>query len=169
MTTTPAAPAAKRGLPWARSGRTFDVQEYALVGVIVLLLIAGGILEGSSFLSKDNLFNVLRQGSVVGVLAIGMTFVIATAGIDLSVGSLVAATGIAGGWLMEHAGLFGEHAEPRLHARRDPARGGPRRGQRRRGLLRQGRAVHRHAGHAADRARSRVVDQRQDADLALRP
>jgi ribose transport system permease protein len=49
---------------------------------------------------------VLRQGSVVGVLAIGMTFVIATAGIDLSVGSMVAATGIAGGWLMTHAGMF---------------------------------------------------------------
>ena len=45
------------------------------------------------------MFNVLRQGSVVGVLAIGMTFVIATAGIDLSVGSMVAAAAIAGGWL----------------------------------------------------------------------
>src|SRR5262249_53835528 len=43
---------------------------------------------------------------VVGVLAIGMTFVIATAGIDLSVGSLVAATAIAGGWLMGHVSLL---------------------------------------------------------------
>ena len=57
-------------------------------------------------MSKDNIFNVLRQGSVVGVLAIGMTFVIATAGIDLSVGSMVAATAIAGGWLMEHIGIL---------------------------------------------------------------
>jgi ribose transport system permease protein len=105
MTTTPAAPAAKRGMPWARSGGTVDVQEYALVGVIALLLIAGGILEGSSFLSKDNMFNVLRQGSVVGVLAIGMTFVIATAGIDLSVGSMVAAAGVAGGLLVDSGSL----------------------------------------------------------------
>jgi ribose transport system permease protein len=104
MTTTPAVPAAKRRLG-ARSGRTFDVQEYALVGVIALLLIAGGILEGSSFLSKDNMFNVLRQGSVVGVLAIGMTFVIATAGIDLSVGSMVAAAGVAGGLLVDSGSL----------------------------------------------------------------
>ena len=52
-------------------------------------------------MSKDNIFNVLRQGSVVGVLAIGMTFVIATAGIDLSVGSMVAATGVAGGMLVD--------------------------------------------------------------------
>jgi ribose transport system permease protein len=105
MTTTPAAPAAKRRIGGARSGRTFDVQEYALVGVIALLLIVGGILEGSSFLSKDNMFNVLRQGSVVGVLAVGMTFVIATAGIDLSVGSMVAAAGVAGGLVVDSGSL----------------------------------------------------------------
>jgi ribose transport system permease protein len=75
------------------------------VGVIALLLIVGGILEGSSFLSKDNMFNVLRQGSVVGVLAVGMTFVIATAGIDLSVGSMVAAAGVAGGLLVDSGSL----------------------------------------------------------------
>ena len=106
MTTAPAAPPAKaKGRPGA-SGVKIDYQEYALVGVVVLLLIVGWILEGESFMSKDNLFNVLRQGSVVGVLAIGMTFVIATAGIDLSVGSMVAATAIAGGWLMEHIGIL---------------------------------------------------------------
>jgi ribose transport system permease protein len=105
MTTTPAAPATKRRLPGVRSGQTIDLQEYALVGVIALLLIAGGILEGSSFLSKDNMFNVLRQGSVVGVLAIGMTFVIATAGIDLSVGSMVAAAGVAGGLVVDSGSL----------------------------------------------------------------
>ena len=47
----------------------------------------------TAFLTSDNMLNVLRQGSIVGVLAIGMTFVIATAGIDLSVGSMVAAAG----------------------------------------------------------------------------
>jgi ribose transport system permease protein len=51
------------------------------------------------------MFNVLRQGSVVGVLAIGMTFVIATAGIDLSVGSMVAAAGVAGGLLVDSGSL----------------------------------------------------------------
>ncbi len=93
----------------AKASRKIDYQEYALVGVVILLLIAGTILKGDAFLSKDNFFNVLRQGSVVGVLAIGMTFVIATAGIDLSVGSMVAATAIAGGWLMSHAHFLGGH------------------------------------------------------------
>ena len=46
------------------------------------------------FLSTINLLNVLRQISISGLLAIGMTFVILTAGIDLSVGSLLAFCGI---------------------------------------------------------------------------
>src|SRR3954451_21553279 len=106
MTTAPAAPPAKRKLP-AMSGMNVDYQEFALFFVVILLIVVGWIWQGESFMSKDNLFNVLRQGSVVGVLAIGMTFVIATAGIDLSVGSMVAATAVAGGWLMENLGIFG--------------------------------------------------------------
>ena len=47
------------------------------------------------FLSTINLLNVLRQVSISGLLAIGMTFVILTAGIDLSVGSLLAFCGLA--------------------------------------------------------------------------
>jgi len=82
----------------------FDYQEYGLVGVVILILIVGAILE-SSFLTGDNMLNVLRQGSIVGVLAIGMTFVIATAGIDLSVGSMVAAASIAGAQFVDDGTL----------------------------------------------------------------
>jgi ribose transport system permease protein len=89
------------GLPVARA----QLQEYALVGVVVLLLIAGAILEPAAFLTSDNMLNVLRQASVVGVLAIGMTFVIATGGIDLSVGSMLAAASIAGGLAGEQQSL----------------------------------------------------------------
>ena len=46
------------------------------------------------FLEVQNIINVLRQTSINGVLAIGMTFVILTRGIDLSVGSLAALAGI---------------------------------------------------------------------------
>src|ERR1044071_8473694 len=106
MTTVPEAPPAKQSASSATKGLSFNYQEYALVGVVVLLIVVGGILEGDSFLSKDNLFNVLRQGSVVGVLAIGMTVVIAPAAIDLWVGWVVAATGVAGGWLMTNVGVF---------------------------------------------------------------
>jgi ribose transport system permease protein len=80
--------------------RRTQIQEYALVGVVALLLIVGSILE-PAFLTSDNMLNVLRQASVVGVLAIGMTFVIATSGIDLSVGSMTAAAAVAGGQVAE--------------------------------------------------------------------
>jgi ribose transport system permease protein len=95
MSTVPDA--APRSLPLGLTLGRSQLQEYALVGVVVLLLVAGAILEPDAFLTSDNMLNVLRQASVVGVLAIGMTFVIATGGIDLSVGSMTAAAAVAGG------------------------------------------------------------------------
>jgi len=80
--------------------KALQVQEYALAGVVVLLFVVGAILKPDSFPTWDNVRNMLTQASVIGVLAIGMTFVIATAGIDLSVGSMVAAAGIFGGILL---------------------------------------------------------------------
>ncbi|HWN21247.1 MAG TPA: ABC transporter permease [Gaiellaceae bacterium] len=77
--------------------RTLELQEYALAIVVVLLFVVGALLKPETFPTWDNVRNMLTQASVVGVLAIGMTFVIATAGIDLSVGSMVAAAGVFGG------------------------------------------------------------------------
>lgn len=79
-------------------------QEFTLVVVIVGLLIVGTILKPDTFPTIDNFRAILTQGSVVGVLAIGMTFVIATGGIDLSVGSVVAAAGVAGGLIVDNGG-----------------------------------------------------------------
>ena len=95
MTTVPET--GGRELPFGLSGSRIQLQEYTLVGVVMLLLIAGAVLEPDVFPTSDNILNVLRQSSVIGVLAIGMTFVIATGGIDLSVGSMVAAAAVAGG------------------------------------------------------------------------
>ena len=80
--------------------KALELQEYALAIVVVLLFVAGAILKPDTFPTWDNVRNMLTQASVVGVLAIGMTFVIATAGIDLSVGSMVAAAGVFGGILI---------------------------------------------------------------------
>lgn len=80
------------------------LQEYALVIVVILLFVAGAILKPDTFPTIDNVRNMLTQASVVGVLAIGMTFVIATAGIDLSVGSALAAAGMFGGILVDPEG-----------------------------------------------------------------
>jgi ribose transport system permease protein len=84
--------------------RNLQFQEYALAVVVVLLFVAGAILKPDSFPTWSNIRNMLTQASVVGTLAIGMTFVIATAGIDLSVGSMVAAAGVFGGILVDPDG-----------------------------------------------------------------
>lgn len=55
------------------------------------------------FRNPQNLLNVARQTSVHGIMAVGMTFVILTGGIDLSVGSLLALSGMICGYLL-HAG-----------------------------------------------------------------
>jgi ribose transport system permease protein len=81
--------------------RRIRLQEYALVGIVIALIVAGAITKPDAFLTSDNLFTILTQASAVGVLAIGMTFVIASGGIDLSVGSAGAAAGIAGGVLAD--------------------------------------------------------------------
>ena len=62
--------------------------------IFLLLLMAIFAIMEPRFLSSINLFNVMRQVSITGLLAIGMTFVILTAGIDLSVGSLLAFAGL---------------------------------------------------------------------------
>ena len=90
--------------------KQLEFQEYALAIVVVLLFVAGAILKPDTFPTWDNIRNMLTQASVIGVLAMGMTFVIATAGIDLSVGSMVAAAGVFGGVMLgddrhEHARL----------------------------------------------------------------
>jgi ribose transport system permease protein len=56
------------------------------------------------FLKKGNLLNVLKQVSVVAIIAIGMTLVIITAGIDLSVGSLIAFSGVVAALVIQSLG-----------------------------------------------------------------
>jgi ribose/xylose/arabinose/galactoside ABC-type transport system permease subunit len=81
-----------------------EFQEYALGLVVIALFVTGAILRPDTFPTWDNVRNMLTQASIIGVLAVGMTFVIATSGIDLSVGSIVAAAGVFGGILVDPSG-----------------------------------------------------------------
>ncbi len=63
-------------------------QRLGVLAALVLLVIVASLLS-PRFLSVPNLLNVLRQVSIVGILATGMTFVVLTRGIDLSVGSIL--------------------------------------------------------------------------------
>ncbi len=57
-----------------------------------------------TFLTRSNLLNVANRNVVIGILAVGMTMVIITGGIDLSVGSLVAFSAVLAAWLIERSG-----------------------------------------------------------------
>lgn len=71
--------------------KEFLIKYKSLVGLLVLITIV--TILSPSFLSTKNIFNILRQTSVNGIIAAGMTFVILTGGIDLSVGSILAISG----------------------------------------------------------------------------
>nr|WP_321464073.1 ABC transporter permease [uncultured Cohaesibacter sp.] len=64
-----------------------------MAGLALLIAIALS-LASPHFLTATNLFNLMDQSVVAGIVAIGMTFVILTGGIDLSVGSVMGVTGI---------------------------------------------------------------------------
>ncbi len=78
----------------ARSGwaQRIDWRLAALIGVLALLCLVGYLLkpESNGFLSDNNISIMLRQAAAIGVVSVGMTFVIISGGIDLSVGSMVA-------------------------------------------------------------------------------
>lgn len=72
---------------------TFVQRQGALIVLVAVCVFAAFRYE--RFLTEENLVNVLRQNSMLGLVALGMTFVILTGGIDLSVGSLMAVAGVA--------------------------------------------------------------------------
>ncbi len=80
----------------ARFG-SFVQKQGALVLLVLVCVIATARYE--AFLTPENLLNVLRQNSMLGIIALGMTFVILTGGIDLSVGSLLAVAGVIAAFL----------------------------------------------------------------------
>ena len=75
---------------------------YTLLGLVVFiaLMVIVMAIVSPVFLTSGNLINILRQVSLNGILAVGLTFVILTGGIDLSVGSLVAVTGVIVGSML---------------------------------------------------------------------
>ncbi|WP_172330063.1 ABC transporter permease [Mangrovicoccus sp. HB161399] len=74
-----------------------------LIGLVVVSVLMG--IASENFFSVSNIFNVLRQVSIVGILAVGMTFVILTGGIDLSVGAVMALSGTISAGLIVNMGL----------------------------------------------------------------
>jgi len=69
------------------------LQRYGLILSFLLLCLVLTIFS-DRFFTVDNMFNILRQSTINGIIAVGMTLVILTAGIDLSVGSILALSSV---------------------------------------------------------------------------
>src|SRR5215213_182380 len=101
-TTTPTA-AETRVEPEERVLTFGDVFGRDAGGLIVLLVLFGAMtLASAEFLTGDNMANLARQVAIFGIIAVGQLLVILTAGIDLSVGSVLGLTGCVTAELLVH-------------------------------------------------------------------
>lgn len=85
------------GIDWRR--------DIVYIGFVVVFIAFAILLGDEGFLSTANLLNILRQASIVAVIAVGMTFVIGCAEIDLSVGSVAGLASITTAMVIARYGL----------------------------------------------------------------
>lgn len=79
-------------MDYTKSNLKLHLSEYCMAILLILLCIILGVMK-NTFLSQENLLNILRQISTLGIIAFGMTLIIIAGEIDLSVGSGVAFSG----------------------------------------------------------------------------
>jgi ribose/xylose/arabinose/galactoside ABC-type transport system permease subunit len=97
------APTFNRKIKWGKFFRGYD-QTGLLLGLILLLIVLS--LLSPHFRQFDNFMLILQDAAFIGIVATGQTLVILAGGIDLSVGSIVALTGIVAALLMTGQGPF---------------------------------------------------------------
>lgn len=86
--------------------KSVNLQVYIMLIAIAVIMAFFSVATDGAYLSPRNISNLLRQTSITGILAIGMVFVIISAEIDLSVGSLM---GLLGGFaaILQLLPMFG--------------------------------------------------------------
>ncbi len=87
--------------------RGFDWRQYVVyIGFVVLFLFFAVTQYSNGFLSPNNLLNILRQTAIISVMAVAMTFVIASGEIDLSVGAVAGLASVATALVIGRFGLI---------------------------------------------------------------
>jgi ribose transport system permease protein len=109
-TSTPAAATAGAAAPEAggvqRLLRDLDWRRYIIyIGFVAVFAVFAALLHDEGFLSSNNLLNIFRQTATITVIAVGMTYVIACAEIDLSVGSVAGLSSVVTAMALAHWGL----------------------------------------------------------------
>ncbi len=87
----------------AQSALDFATRAGAVLMLLTIVLLFGALTPG--FLAPGNLANTVKQSSFIGIAAVGMVFVLLTAGIDLSVGSIMYLAPLVAGLLMRDGGV----------------------------------------------------------------
>jgi len=90
-------------IPRRYFNKAWLMEQKSLIALLVLIAIVSTM--SPNFFTINNLFNILQQTSVNAIMAVGMTLVILTSGIDLSVGSLLALTGAVAASDSQRGGL----------------------------------------------------------------
>ena len=91
--------------------------ENATAIIFIVVFVYFG-MSAANFFSAENTLNIIKQASFVGVIAVGMTFVLLTGGIDLSVGSNMYVSAMTVGYLLRLPGVPGRLRRLRRHRRR---------------------------------------------------
>jgi ribose transport system permease protein len=110
-TSTPAAPTAGAAAAPEAGGvqgllRDLDWRRYIIyIGFVAVFAVFAVLLHDEGFLSSNNLLNIFRQTATITVIAVGMTYVIACAEIDLSVGSVAGLSSVVTAMALAHWGL----------------------------------------------------------------
>src|SRR5437899_3270212 len=104
LTTPPIRPVESFAPTRERRAPVVQPQQLVLAGLLALEIAVFSLL-GGNFFSLDNLFEIQRLGVELGLLALAMTPVIVTGGIDLSVGSLMALSAVLMGMMWRDAGV----------------------------------------------------------------
>lgn len=81
------------------------IKNYVMLLALLILMVIGTVLS-NKFIESDNIINILRQSSIIGIVSLGVTFVIISGTFDLSVGSTVILTGILAISLQPYLGVF---------------------------------------------------------------
>lgn len=81
--------------------RKINFLDYGIIFVLILLVVIFSVAS-ENFLKISTIFTILKQISITGIISIGMTFVITTGGIDLSVGSIAGVSAVTAAILMKN-------------------------------------------------------------------
>lgn len=87
-----------------KSNAALVMLNYGIIVVMLLMIVVFSIFS-SNFLTLNTLFTILKKVAITGIISVGMTFVLLTGGIDLSVGSVAGCTAVTAAILMKNLAM----------------------------------------------------------------